>query len=72
VLINGTGSKSQITVTTYTTLANGAFLPNVQNESGNLQQNEQNWILPARLEPGWRSRKPTRGGLTWALSVITA
>lgn len=45
VLINGTGSKSQITVTTYTTLANGAFLPNVQNESGNLQQNEQNWIF---------------------------
>lgn len=45
VLINGTGNKAQITVTTYTTLANGAFLPDVETESGNLQQNQQNWVF---------------------------
>ena len=45
VLINGTGNNSQITVTTYTALANGGFLPNVQNETGSLQQTAANWVF---------------------------
>ena len=45
VLVNATGNSAQIGVTTYTTLANGAFLPDIQNDTGSLQQSTSNWVF---------------------------
>lgn len=45
VILNKLGSGGELTVTTYTTLANGGLLPNVQTEQGSLQQSAQSWVF---------------------------